>query len=78
MFYSAAIPFFLFNLDLRENRTLLDETVVIFWMVLHYIIFCTGLNKAKPYLLERCKSNFRQLVASKWDIYSKSLKVANK
>ncbi|XP_061183614.1 uncharacterized protein LOC133191883 [Saccostrea echinata] len=64
----------LFNLDLPEYRTLIDETVVILWMVLHYRIFCTGFNKAKPYVLERCKSNFRQLVASKWDIYSKSLK----
>ncbi|XP_052713496.1 uncharacterized protein LOC128187244 [Crassostrea angulata] len=67
-------PILLFNLDLPENRTLIDETVVIIWMVLHYRIFCTGLNKAKPYLLERCESNFRRLVASKWDIYSKSLK----
>ncbi|XP_062581265.1 uncharacterized protein LOC134243062 [Saccostrea cucullata] len=64
----------LFNLDHPEDRTLIDETVVILWMVLHYRIFCTGLNKAKPYVLERCKSNFRKLVASKWDIYSKSLK----
>lgn len=67
-------PIHLFNLDLPENRTLIDETVVIIWMVLHYRIFGTGLNKATPYLLERCKSNFTQLVASKWDIYSKSLK----
>ncbi|XP_052679433.1 uncharacterized protein LOC128160186 isoform X1 [Crassostrea angulata] len=67
-------PIHIFNLDLPENRTLIDETVVIIWMVLHYRIFGTGLNKATPYLLERCKSNFTQLVASKWDIYSKSLK----
>ncbi|XP_062579860.1 uncharacterized protein LOC134241849, partial [Saccostrea cucullata] len=67
-------PILLFNLDLPEERTLIDETVIILWMVLHYRIFCTGFNKAKPYVLERCKSNFRQLVASKWDIYSKSLK----
>ncbi|XP_052692894.1 uncharacterized protein LOC128171201 isoform X1 [Crassostrea angulata] len=67
-------PILLFNLDLPDDRTLIDETVLIIWMVLHYRIFCSGLNKANPYLLERCKSNFRQLVASKWDIYSKSLK----
>lgn len=65
-------PILLFNLG--PEKHLMDETVIIIWMVLHYRIFCTGLNKAKPSLLERCKSNFRQLVASKWDIYLSSLK----
>ena len=66
-------PIHLFNL-VGGDRTLIDETVVILWMVLHYRIFCSGFDKAKPYLLGRCKSNFRELVDSKWDIYSKSLK----
>ena len=66
-------PIHLFNL-VGGDRTLIDETVVILWMVLHYRIFCYGFDKAKPSLLERCKSNFRELVDSKWDINSKSLK----
>lgn len=65
---------FLFNLDLPENRTLTNEAVVILWMVLHYRIFCSGFNNASHEVLERCKSNFKKLVGSRWDIYSNSLK----
>lgn len=65
---------FLFNLDLPENRTLTNEAVVVLWMVLHYRIFCSGFNNASHEVLERCKSNFKKLVGSRWDIYSNSLK----
>lgn len=65
---------FLFNLDLPENRTLTNDAIVVLWMILHYRIFCSGFDKAKEDVLERCKSNFKNLVESKWDIYSNSLK----
>jgi hypothetical protein len=72
LLYSNSI--FLFNLDSPENRSLTSEAVLILWLVLHYRVFCSGLDKASPAVLERCQSNFKNLVESKWDIYSNSLK----
>ncbi|XP_061190886.1 uncharacterized protein LOC133199005 [Saccostrea echinata] len=65
---------FLFNLDLPEHRSLTNDAVLILWMVLHYELFCSGFDKASDDLLDTCKSNFKNLVQSKWDIYSTSLK----
>ncbi|XP_062615123.1 uncharacterized protein LOC134276851 [Saccostrea cucullata] len=66
---------FLFNLDLPEHRSLTNEAIIILWMVLHYEIFCSGFEKASNDVLVKCKSNFKSLVESKWDIYSNSLKI---
>ena len=57
-----------------EHPSLLTETVVSLWMVMHYRLFCSGLNGGKSSVLQRCKSGLWNHVHSKWDIYSKSLK----
>ena len=58
----------------EAKHVLMTETVVSLWMVMHYRLFCSGLDARKPSVLQRCKSGFRNHVHSKWDIYSKSLK----
>lgn len=65
---------FLFNLDFFENRILINEVVVIFWMVLYYRIFCFGFNNVSYEVFERCKLNFKKFVGSRWDIYLNLLK----
>ena len=59
---------------LNVKYVFVAEAVVCLWMVLHYRLFCSGLVAGNPSFLQRCKSGFRNLVHSKWDIYSKSLK----
>jgi hypothetical protein len=58
----------------NHRNELLDQTVVILWMVMHYRVFCSGLEDVNSSVLNQCKSNFQQLVDDKWEIYSHSLK----
>ncbi|XP_048740877.2 uncharacterized protein LOC125654832 [Ostrea edulis] len=53
-------------------------SVVILWLVLHYRIFCSGINDT-PEELEKVKCNFTEVAGEKLEIYRKSLKagVAN-
>ena len=75
--YDAASDILLCSntIELFEAKHLLvTDTVVSLWMVMHYRLFCSGLDAGKPSVIQRCKSGFRNHVHSKWDIYSKSLK----
>lgn len=48
-------------------------SVIILWMVLHYRIFCSGIQD-DPNKLRQVKCQFKEKVAEKWEIYSRSLK----
>lgn len=48
-------------------------SVIILWMVLHYRIFCSGIQD-DPNKLGQVKCQFKEKVAEKWEIYSRSLK----
>ncbi|XP_052691850.1 uncharacterized protein LOC128169833 [Crassostrea angulata] len=48
-------------------------SVIILWMVLHYRIFCSGIQDDQN-KLRQVKCQFKEKVAEKWEIYSRSLK----
>ncbi|KAK3090154.1 hypothetical protein FSP39_009527 [Pinctada imbricata] len=60
-------------LPIFRNNKLCITSIIILWMVLHYRIFCSGIDKARN--LEVLKCNFSEIVGEKLDIYSKALKV---
>lgn len=53
----------------RLHRT----SVIILWMVLHYRIFCSGIQD-DPNKLRQVICQFKEKVAGKWEIYSRTLK----
>jgi competence CoiA-like predicted nuclease len=76
LMYDADKDILLCGMDLPifyENH-LNFTSIVILWMVLHYRIFCSGIN-GTPEELENVKCNFQEVTEEKWEIYRKSLKV---
>ncbi|XP_062597490.1 uncharacterized protein LOC134258906 [Saccostrea cucullata] len=75
LMYDAVNDVFLCSvlLPLFQEKSLHITSVIIIWMVLHYRLFCSGID-IEPRRLEQVQSNFRNLVQEKWDIYSDSLK----
>lgn len=62
----------LFNVN--ADGCLSSEAVVILWLVLHYRVFCCGLNFEDNVEVDIFKSNFHIFAKEKWNVYSKYLK----
>lgn len=63
---SVLVPIF-------NGSRLHTTSVIILWMVLHYRIFCSGIQD-DPNKLRQVKCQFKEKVAGKWEIYSRTLK----
>lgn len=59
-----------------ENENILSPVAIVYlWMVLHYKIFCSGIDiDALEQNLDDIKAGFPDVASSRWDIYSHSLK----
>lgn len=59
----------------KDNKVLSSNAVIVLWMVLHNRTFCTGFENESfnKVLIESLGSNFKKLVESKSETYSKSL-----
>ncbi|XP_061163838.1 uncharacterized protein LOC133172986 [Saccostrea echinata] len=75
LMYDAVNDVFLCSvlLPLFQDKCLHITSVIIIWMVLHYRLFCSGID-IEPRKLEQVHSNFRNLSREKWEVYSGSLK----
>ena len=69
---SYAVPMF----D-PHTESLLDESVLVLWMVLHYRNFCEGIRVQK--VADHCRgidfrSHFQEKAGTKWSVYTGSLR----